>query len=42
VKQFRRTILKGVVAGVPATTLALPMFYKKVDFDVINGFTPIT
>ncbi|RXZ36474.1 tripartite tricarboxylate transporter substrate binding protein [Oxalobacteraceae bacterium CAVE-383] len=27
---------------VPATTLTLPMFYKKVDFDVLNGFTPIT
>jgi tripartite-type tricarboxylate transporter receptor subunit TctC len=27
---------------VPATTLTLPMFYKKVDFDVLNGFSPIT
>jgi tripartite-type tricarboxylate transporter receptor subunit TctC len=27
---------------VPATTLTLPMFYKQVDFDVLNGFSPIT
>ena len=27
---------------VPATTLTLPMFYNKVDFDVITSFTPIT
>jgi tripartite-type tricarboxylate transporter receptor subunit TctC len=27
---------------VPATTTALPLFYKQVDFDVVNGFTPIT
>jgi tripartite-type tricarboxylate transporter receptor subunit TctC len=32
----------GALMIVPATTLTLPMFYKKVDFDVINGFTPIT
>lgn len=27
---------------VPATTLTLPHFYKKVDFDVLKDFTPIT
>jgi len=27
---------------VPATTLTLPLFYKQVDFDVIESFTPIT
>ena len=27
---------------VPSTTLTLPLFYKNVDFDVINSFTPIT
>jgi tripartite-type tricarboxylate transporter receptor subunit TctC len=27
---------------VPATTVTLPIFYKQVDFDVINGLTPIT
>ena len=27
---------------VPATTVTLPLFYKSVEFDVINGFTPIT
>jgi tripartite-type tricarboxylate transporter receptor subunit TctC len=32
----------GMLMIVPATTLTLPMFYKHVDFDVINGFTPIT
>ncbi|HEY4315976.1 MAG TPA: tripartite tricarboxylate transporter substrate binding protein [Herbaspirillum sp.] len=32
----------GTLMIVPATTLTLPMFYKKVDFDVLNGFTPIT
>ena len=32
----------GTLMIVPATTLTLPMFYKHVDFDVINGFTPIT
>jgi tripartite-type tricarboxylate transporter receptor subunit TctC len=37
-----KTTDPGVLMIVPATTLTLPMFYKKVDFDVINGFTPIT
>jgi tripartite-type tricarboxylate transporter receptor subunit TctC len=32
----------GMLMIVPATTLTLPMFYKQVDFDVINGFSPIT
>lgn len=32
----------GVLLVVPATTLTLPLFYKNIDFDVINGFTPIT
>ena len=32
----------GTLMIVPASTLTLPMFYKKVDFDVITGFTPIT
>jgi tripartite-type tricarboxylate transporter receptor subunit TctC len=32
----------GTLMIVPATTLTLPLFYKKVDFDVLNGFTPIT
>jgi len=27
---------------VPATTVTLPLLYKNIDFDVINGFTPIT
>lgn len=27
---------------VPATTVTLPQFYKKVDFDVLKAFTPIT
>jgi tripartite-type tricarboxylate transporter receptor subunit TctC len=27
---------------VPATTLTLPLFYKQIDFDVIDGFSPIT
>jgi len=27
---------------VPATTVTLPLFYKSIDFDVINSFTPIT
>lgn len=27
---------------VPATTVTLPYLYKNIDFDVINGFTPIT
>lgn len=27
---------------VPATTTTLPLFYKNVDFDVLNDFTPIT
>lgn len=37
-----KTADPGVLMIVPATTLTLPMFYKKVDFDVLNGFTPIT
>lgn len=32
----------GTLLVVPATTLTLPLFYKNIDFDVINGFTPIT
>jgi tripartite-type tricarboxylate transporter receptor subunit TctC len=27
---------------VPATTVTLPLFYKTVDFDVINGLAPVT
>lgn len=27
---------------IPATTVTLPQFYKKVDFDVLKTFTPIT
>jgi tripartite-type tricarboxylate transporter receptor subunit TctC len=27
---------------VTSTTTTLPLFYRQVDFDVINGFTPIT
>jgi tripartite-type tricarboxylate transporter receptor subunit TctC len=27
---------------VPATTVTLPLFYKSVDFDVINGLAPVT
>jgi tripartite-type tricarboxylate transporter receptor subunit TctC len=27
---------------VPSTTTTLPLFYKQIDFDVVNGFTPIT
>lgn len=32
----------GTLLIVPATTVTLSLFYKSVDFDVINGFTPIT
>lgn len=32
----------GTLLVVPATTLTLPLFYKNIDFDVINSFTPIT
>ncbi|MFZ9252294.1 MAG: Bug family tripartite tricarboxylate transporter substrate binding protein [Hylemonella sp.] len=32
----------GTLLVVPATTVTLPLFYKNIDFDVINGFTPIT
>jgi tripartite-type tricarboxylate transporter receptor subunit TctC len=32
----------GVLLVVPATTLTLGLFYKNIDFDVINSFTPIT
>jgi tripartite-type tricarboxylate transporter receptor subunit TctC len=32
----------GTLLMVPATTVTLPLFYKNVDFDVINSFTPIT
>ena len=32
----------GTLMIVPATTLTLPLFYKQVDFDVIESFTPIT
>lgn len=27
---------------VPSTTVTLPLFYKSIDFDVIDSFTPIT
>jgi tripartite-type tricarboxylate transporter receptor subunit TctC len=33
---------QGTLMVVPATTLTLPLFYRNVDFDVINSFTPIT
>lgn len=32
----------GTLLIVPSTTLTLPLFYKNIDFDVIEGFTPIT
>ena len=32
----------NVLLVIPATTVTLPLLYKNVDFDVINGFTPIT
>jgi tripartite-type tricarboxylate transporter receptor subunit TctC len=32
----------GTLLVVPATTVTLPLFYKNVDFDVINGLTPVT
>lgn len=32
----------GMLLIVPATTVTLPVFYKSVDFDVMDGFTPIT
>lgn len=32
----------GTLLVVQATTVTLPYFYKTVDFDVINSFTPIT
>lgn len=32
----------GTLLIVPATTVTLPLFYKTIDFDVINSFTPIT
>ena len=32
----------GMLMVVPSTTTTLPLFYKNVDFDVINSFTPIT
>ena len=32
----------GTLLIAPATTLTLPLFYKNIDFDVIDGFTPIT
>ena len=32
----------GTLLIVPATTLTLPLFYKNIEFDVIDGFTPIT
>lgn len=32
----------GTLLMVQATTVTLPYFYKTVDFDVINSFTPIT
>ena len=32
----------GTLLIVPSTTLTLPLFYKNIDFDVIDGFTPIT
>ena len=32
----------GTLLIVPATTVTLPLFYKMIDFDVINSFTPIT
>lgn len=32
----------GTLLMVPATTVTLPLFYKTIDFDVIDSFTPIT
>lgn len=32
----------GTLLIAPATTLTLPLFYKNLEFDVIDGFTPIT
>ena len=32
----------GTLMIVPATTVTLPLFYKSIEFDVINGLTPIT
>lgn len=32
----------GTLLITPATTLTLPLFYKNLEFDVIDGFTPIT
>jgi tripartite-type tricarboxylate transporter receptor subunit TctC len=32
----------GMLLVVPSTTTTLPLFYKNMDFDVINSFTPIT
>ena len=32
----------GTLLIVPSTTVTLPLFYKNIEFDVINGFTPIT
>ncbi len=32
----------GTLLIAPATTLTLPLFYKNIEFDVIDGFTPIT
>lgn len=32
----------GTLLIVPATTVTVPLFYKKINFDVINSFTPIT
>jgi len=32
----------GTLLIVPATTVTLPLFYKNLDFDVLQSFTPIT
>jgi tripartite-type tricarboxylate transporter receptor subunit TctC len=32
----------GTLLIVPATTVTLPLFYKTVDFEVMNSFTPVT
>jgi tripartite-type tricarboxylate transporter receptor subunit TctC len=37
-----KTTDMNTVMVVTSTTTTLPLFYKQVDFDVINGFSPIT
>jgi tripartite-type tricarboxylate transporter receptor subunit TctC len=32
----------NMLVVIPATTVTLPLLYKNIDFDVINGLTPIT